>query len=104
MIRVYWNIGIYLGGPTRFLVVLSGDGSVEGLIGTNLDISERKQAQLQLELHALHVNHNLHEAGVVHAAPPGHAAGRLNHNHRCRPPSSVAQAASALTGLTAAPA
>jgi DNA-binding CsgD family transcriptional regulator len=25
---------------------------VEGLIGTNLDISERKQAQLQLELHA----------------------------------------------------
>jgi riboflavin kinase len=31
LIRVYWNIGIYLGGPTRFLVVLSGDGSVEGL-------------------------------------------------------------------------
>jgi len=27
-------------------------GAVEGLIGTNLDISERKQAQLQLELHA----------------------------------------------------
>jgi len=27
-------------------------GAVEGLIGTNLDISERKQTQLQLELHA----------------------------------------------------
>ncbi len=27
-------------------------GAAEGLIGTNLDISERKQAQLQLELHA----------------------------------------------------
>ena len=28
------------------------DGSIGGLIGTNLDISERNQAQLQLELHA----------------------------------------------------
>jgi PAS domain S-box-containing protein len=28
------------------------DGSIEGLVGTNLDISERNQAQLQLELHA----------------------------------------------------
>jgi PAS domain S-box-containing protein len=56
-IKYYEVSSAYPNGKKHDLLVFKAlfhnkDGSVEGLIGTNLDISERKQAQLQLELHA----------------------------------------------------
>lgn len=56
-IKHYEVSSAYPNGKKHDLLVFKAlfhnkDGSVEGLIGTNLDISERKQAQLQLELHA----------------------------------------------------
>ena len=56
-IKYYEVSSAYPSGKKHDLLVFKAlfhnkDGSVEGLIGTNLDISERKQAQLQLELHA----------------------------------------------------
>jgi len=56
-IKYYEVSSAYPNGRKHDLLVFKAlfhnkDGSVEGLIGTNLDISERKQAQLQLELHA----------------------------------------------------
>ncbi len=56
-IKYYEVSSAYPNGKKHDLLVFKAlfhnkNGSVEGLIGTNLDISERKQAQLQLELHA----------------------------------------------------
>jgi PAS domain S-box-containing protein len=56
-IKYYEVASAYPDGKKHELLVFKAlfhnkDGSVKGLIGTNLDISERKQAQLQLELHA----------------------------------------------------
>jgi PAS domain S-box-containing protein len=56
-IKHYEVSSAYPNGKKHDLLVFKAlfhnkDGSVEGLIGTNLDISERKQTQLQLELHA----------------------------------------------------
>ncbi len=56
-IKYYEVSSAYPNGRKHDLLVFKAlfhnkNGSVEGLIGTNLDISERKQAQLQLELHA----------------------------------------------------
>ena len=56
-IKYYEVSSAYPNGKKHDLLVFKAlfhnkNGSVEGLVGTNLDISERKQAQLQLELHA----------------------------------------------------
>ena len=56
-IKYYEVSSTYPDGKKHDLLVFKAlfhnkDGSIEGLIGTNLDISERNQAQLQLELHA----------------------------------------------------
>ena len=56
-IKYYDVSSTYPDGKKHDLLVFKAlfhnkDGSVEGLIGTNMDISERNQAQLQLELHA----------------------------------------------------
>ena len=56
-IKQYEVSSAYPDGKEHDLLVFKAlfhnkDGSVGGLIGTNLDISERNQAQLQLELHA----------------------------------------------------
>jgi len=56
-IKYYEVSSAYPDGKKHDLLVFKAlfhnkDGSIEGLIGTNLDISERNQAQIQLELHA----------------------------------------------------
>ena len=56
-IKYYEVSSEYPGGKEHDLLVFKAlfhnkDGSIGGLIGTNLDISEINQAQLQLELHA----------------------------------------------------
>ena len=56
-IQYYEASSTYPDGKKHDLLVFKAlfhnkKGSIEGLIGTNLDISERNQAQLQLELHA----------------------------------------------------
>ena len=56
-IKYYEVTSEYPDGKKHDLLVFKAlfhkkDGSIEGLVGTNLDISERNQAQLQLELHA----------------------------------------------------
>jgi PAS domain S-box-containing protein len=56
-IKYYDVSATYADGREHDLLVFKAlfhdkDGSIGGLIGTNLDISERNQAQLQLELHA----------------------------------------------------